>query len=170
MRSPLTPPQSRQNLHRAGESDSWRAQSLVQTKTQETGAVTPRETDPDLAMRSRCLQQSHGSAVSCCRAGRHWVEQCMRGTFWRSPLSSLPPLKFGPRETTGREHSPTHQQKIGLKIYWAWPLPSEQNPVSPSVSLSHQEASISLLSLSIRGQTDWKPQSQKTNQSERSLI
>ena len=32
--------------------------------------------------------------------------------------------------------------------------PIEQDPVSPSVSLSHQEASISLLSISIRGQTD----------------
>ena len=42
----------------------------------------------------------------------------------------------------GKEHSSTHQQKIGLKIYWAWPHPSEQDPVSPSVSLSHQEASI----------------------------
>ena len=35
---------------------------------------------------------------------------------------------------------------------------------SPSVSLSYQEASISLLSFSIRGQTDWKPKSQKTKQ------
>ena len=50
---------------------------------------------------------------------------------------------------------------IGLKIYWAWPHPSEQDPVSPSVIFSHQEASISLLFFSIRGQTDWKPQSQK---------
>ena len=64
-------------------------------------------------------------------------------------------------QITGREHSPTHQQKIGLKIYWIWPCPSEQDPVSFSISLSHQEASISLLSLSIRGQTEWKPQSQK---------
>ena len=47
-----------------------------------------------------------------------------------------------------------------IKIYWAWPCPSEQDPFSPSVSLSHQEASISLLSFSIRGLTDWKPQSQ----------
>ena len=50
-------------------------------------------------------------------------------------------------------------------IYGAWLCPSEQDPVSPSASLSHQEASISLLSFSIRGQTDWKPQSQKTKQS-----
>ena len=33
--------------------------------------------------------------------------------------------------------------------------PSEQDPVSPSVNLSHQKASISLLSLSLRGQAEW---------------
>ena len=43
--------------------------------------------------------------------------------------------------------------------------PSEHDSVSP-VSLSQQEASISLLSLSVRGQTEWKPQSQKTNQTD----
>ena len=36
---------------------------------------------------------------------------------------------------------------------------SEQDPVSLSVSLSHQEASISLLSFIIRRQADQKPQS-----------
>ena len=40
----------------------------------------------------------------------------------------------------------------------------EKDPVSPLVGLSHQEASISLLSFSTIGQTEWKPQSQKTNQ------
>ena len=34
------------------------------------------------------------------------------------------------------------------------------------LSFSHQEASISLLFFSIIGKTDWKPQSQKTNQSD----
>ena len=34
--------------------------------------------------------------------------------------------------------------KIELKIYCIWPHPSEQDPVSPTVSFSHQEASISL--------------------------
>ena len=54
--------------------------------------------------------------------------------------------------------------KIGLKIYWAWPCPPEQDPVFPTASPFHQEASTSLLSSSIRGQTEWKAQSQKTNQ------
>ena len=54
--------------------------------------------------------------------------------------------------------------KNWIKIYWAWPCPLEQDPDSPSVSLSHQEASISLLSFSIRGQTDWeKTQRKLTN-------
>ena len=38
-------------------------------------------------------------------------------------------------QTTRREHGPAHQQKIRLQIYWAWPHPSEQDPVSPSQSL-----------------------------------
>ena len=33
--------------------------------------------------------------------------------------------------TTRREHSTAHQQKIGLKIYWAWSCLSEQGPGSP---------------------------------------
>ena len=57
-------------------------------------------------------------------------------------------------QTTGREHSSTHQQKIGLKIYRAWPRPSEQDPDSLTTSPSHQEASTGPLSLSIRRQTE----------------
>ena len=34
-------------------------------------------------------------------------------------------------QTTEREHSPTLQEKIGLKIYWAWPCPSEQDRFPP---------------------------------------
>ena len=96
----------------------------------------------------------------------HWVQQCMQpckgGHCYLHDLHHS--LASG--QTAEREHSPAHQQKTGLKIYWAWPYPWEQDPVSPSVSLSHQEASISLFSLSIRGQTEWKPQSQKANQTD----
>ena len=52
-----------------------------------------------------------------------------------------------------------------ILAWWTRPC-SPTKSVSPSVNLSHQEVSISLLSLSIRGQTDWKPQSQKTSQSD----
>ena len=76
----------------------------------------------------------------------HWVQQCMYGTCWRR-CHYLHYLhhSLASGQTTGREQSPTHQQKIGLKIYWSWPCPSEQDPVSPSVSLSHHEVSIRLI-------------------------
>ena len=45
-RSPLTPPQSCQNLHRTGKyTRGGHKQNLVRTRTQEKGAVTPQETD-----------------------------------------------------------------------------------------------------------------------------
>ena len=56
--------------------------------------------------------------------------------------------------------------EIGLKFYWTWTCPSEQDPVSPSDGFSHEEASINLLCLSIRGQKEQKPQPQKINQTD----
>ena len=111
---------------------------------------------------SRSLWWRCGVAVACCRiGGTEYSNACMR------PFEGgLHYLHYSLASNTGREHSPALQQKIGLKIYWTRPRPSEQDPVSPSVSLFHQEASISLLSLSIRGQTDRKPQPQKTKQSD----
>ena len=74
--------------------------------------------------------------------------------FWFS-LCLLNNVKGWNESKRSYPHSPTHQQKFGLKMYWAWPRPSEQDPDSPTVSLSHQEAPTSLLS-SIRGQTEMK--------------
>ena len=49
---------------------------------------------------------------------------------------------------------PNYQDKTGLKIYRAWPCSPEQDPVFPTASSSHQEASTSLLLSYIRGQTE----------------
>ena len=121
-------------------------------------STSPRRKDewPQQRLSQTCLRVSrnlrHRPRLT---VGCHGV----RGTEYNSPGLAL-------GQTTGREHSPTHQWKIGLKIYWAWPCLSKQDPDCPTVSPSPQEASISLLSLSIRGQTEWKPQSQKTSQSD----
>ena len=150
------------------ETDPWgHKRKPVCTKTQEKGAVTPKGTDLDLSV---SIQESLVEAwVSggLLQGRGHRVWQCLHKTFWRmSPLSSLPSPLFDLRSNNRREHNPTHQQKIGLKIDWAWPCPSEQDQVSPTVSLFHQEVSISFLSLSLRRQTEWKPQWQKINQSD----
>ena len=57
-------------------------------------------------------------------------------------------------QTIGREHSSTHLQKIGLKIYWAWPCPPEQDPVFPTAIPSHQKAFTCLFSSFIKGQAE----------------
>ena len=55
-RSPLTPPQNHQNLHRTVKHTLGRhKQNLVHTRTQKKGAMTPQETDPDLP---RSVQES----------------------------------------------------------------------------------------------------------------
>ena len=96
--------------------------------------------------------QRHGSEVACCKVGGTECSSACMGSFEGGrPYLHYLHNSVALGQATRREHSPTHQQKIGLKIYRAWPHPSEQDPVSPSVSLSQQEPSISLLSLSIRG-------------------
>ena len=147
------------------ETESWRAQqNLLCTRTQEKGTVTPEET---CLLVSSNLQWRHGLVVACCRVrGTEHDSVCM-GPF-EGVHHYLHYLHHNlvSGQKTGRGHSPAHQQKIELKVYWAWPCPPEQDPVSLTVSLPHQEASISLLSLSMKGWTESKSQTQKTNQSD----
>ena len=57
-------------------------------------------------------------------------------------------------------------RKLDLRFTEYGPAHQNKTQFPPTVSLSHQEASTSLLSLSIRAKTEGKPQSQKTNQSD----
>ena len=85
-RSPLTPPQSSQNLHRTGKQTlGGHKQNLVHIRSHEKGAVSPQETGSNLTM---SIQESQVEA-------------------WVNTLT--------PGQTTRREHSPTHQQKIQHK-------------------------------------------------------
>ena len=57
-------------------------QSLVRARTQEKGAVSPPETEPDLPMSGGSLRRGHGLTVACCG---------IRGTEHNGPGRS--PLK-----------------------------------------------------------------------------
>ena len=135
------------------------------TRTQKKGAVTPQETDPDLPVVSRCVWWRLGLAVACCRVrGTECSSACMGpfegGRHYLHYLHhSLAPVK----SRDGTQLHPSTENWIKDLLSMAPPI--RTRPSSPSVSLSHQEAFISLLSFSIRGQTDWKPPSQKINQS-----
>ena len=64
-------------------------QSSVHNRTQEKGAVTPKQTDPDIPM---SVQGSLEEAWVWGGRLQGWGHQVQHGTFWRrSPLPSLPP-------------------------------------------------------------------------------
>ena len=77
---------------------------------------------------SRSLWWRHGLVVACCMVGG---TECSSACMWpfEGGCHYLHHLhhSLASGQITGREISPTHQQKIGLKIYWAWPCPSEQD-------------------------------------------
>ena len=56
-RSPLTPPESRQDSHRTRETDSWRTNKTLCAP----GPRDPTETEPELC---ECLLQRYGSAIA----------------------------------------------------------------------------------------------------------
>ena len=89
-------------------------QNFECTRTQEKGGVIPQGTEPDLPV---SVQES---PAACCGVGA--LNATVLGVeCWHKSFSGMLPLLLGPLawgQTTGREHSPTHQQKLGLKIYW----------------------------------------------------
>ena len=151
------------------EIDSWRAQTqpCVNQNPGERSSDPTRDW-PRLA--PECLGVSCGGVgrlCGCCGVQGHWEGQCLQETFWmKSRYLHCLHHGLASGQIMGREQAPPINRKLDWRFTEHGPLTSEQDPVSPSVSLSHQEASINLLSFSIRGQTEWKPQSQKTNQTD----
>ena len=136
-----------QNFHRTGETDPWRAQtkSCALTGPRRKQQWPHKETEPDLPVSVQVSPPEAWVERGLQWGQRHWLQQTWHKSFWRRSL--LPYSSFVSGQTTEREHSPTHQQKIGFKIYWAWPRQSEQDPDSPTASPSHKEASTNILSL-----------------------
>ena len=119
------------------------------------GAVTLRETDPDLPMGVQkspveawvgggLLQGGNTQGNSICVGSFEGSHHCFHYLHHR----------LTPGKQQGGNTASLTNRKLDSRFTEHGPHPSEQDPVSSSVSLSHQEAAISLLSFSIRGQTD----------------
>ena len=81
--------------------------------------MNPQETEPDLPVFG-ILQQRHGWQWPATGSGALTAPvlgstMCWHKSFWRRLPTSLLELASG--QTIGREHRPTHQRKIGLKIF-----------------------------------------------------
>ena len=87
--------------------------NLVHARTQEKGAVTLQETDPDLPV---SVQESLVEVWVC--GSLLQGQGCLHGTFEgdRNYLHYLH-HSLASGQITGKEHSLFHQEKIGLKIY-----------------------------------------------------
>ena len=119
-----------------------------------------------------CIGQAQGPGDKCIKRGRqdrllqdrgHWVRQCMQGIF-EGACHYLHHLHHSlvSDQTTGLpELCPSTENWITNLLSLALPLKTRPGfPLSQSLPSGSFQ---SLLSFSTRGQTGWKPQSQKTN-------
>ena len=119
-RSPLTPPQSHQNLHRTAETESWRAQTKP-CAHQDPGEESsdPRTDWPRLAC--ECPGVS-GRSRGLLQGQRQCVQQCLHGTFifitstivWpqvKQQGGNTAPKSTEKLEQRFTEHGPAHQNK-----------------------------------------------------------
>ena len=155
-----------QNFHRTGETDSWRAQTKLCVHQD------PGERSSDLTRdwaRLVCACQGvsdRGVGNSGLPQGQgHWIQQSgSHLASWHFEGGHhhhhYPYQSWACKEGTQPHPSTENQIK---DLLGTAPL-VRARPDSPTASPSHQEACINLLSFSIRGQTEWKPQSQKTKQ------
>ena len=109
-----------------------------------------------------------GLTATCCGVrgteynspGSRW--HMLTYVFWRrSPLLPLPLPQFGLRPNYREGTQPHPSAENCIKNLLSIALPTRVRTTS---SPSHQEDSTSLLSSSIRSQTEWKSKWQKTNQ------
>ena len=118
--------------------------NFVCTRIQEKGAVSPQETEPDLPVSVQEPLVEAWLDSDLLWGQGHWIQQGMNKSFWRRLLLPLSLPQFG-RRLNNREGTQ--------------PCPSTGNWIKdllsmtqfPPQSVFHQEASISLLSLAIRG-------------------
>ena len=92
--------------------------------------------------------------VACCRVRALSVVVCAWDLLKEVAIIFITSTIVWP-QVNNREGTQLHPSTENwIKDLLSMALPIRTRPSFPSVSLSHQEASISLLSLSIRGQTE----------------
>ena len=102
------------------------------TRTQEKGAVTPQEIDPDLPVSVQKSLTEAWVVGSYCSVGGTVCSSTCVGPF-EGGCRYLHYLhhSLASGQTTEREHSPAHQQKIGLKRLLSMALLIRTRPSFP---------------------------------------
>ena len=158
-----------QNLHRTGKIDFWRAQKKP-CAHQDPGerSSDPQKTDPDCLWVSRSLQQRCGSGVACCRVGDTKCSSVCMDPFagGRHYIHYLHDSLVSGLMSNNREGTQPHPSTENwTKYLLSMALPIRTRPTFPH-SQSLPSGSFHKPLITLRGQTKWKPQSQKTNQTD----
>ena len=149
-RSPLTLPQSCQNLHRTGKWTLGGHNRALCTRTREEGTAAPQETClwcPGVSGEGMGWWWPAAGLGARTVAVHAW--DLLREVTIIFITSTIVWPQINSREGTQLHPSTENWIKDLLSTV----LPIRTRPSFP-LSLSHQEASISLLSFSVRGQTD----------------
>ena len=132
-----------QNFHRTGGSrDFWKAQTkpCVHQDPGERSSDSPgngaRPACGCLKFSCRGLDRQCPAVGTRAPAAAVLGAACWHKSFRGSPVALLWSLdsrtgSLQARQLTEREHSPTDQQTIGLKISWAWPCPLSKTQFIP---------------------------------------
>ena len=107
--------------------------------------------------------QRCGSTVACCSV---WSTEYKSGGL--SPFEGGPHYHHYPHHSlaSGQNTVLPINRKLDQRFTEHGPAHQNKTQFPHSQSVQSGNFSTSLLSLSIRGQTEWKPQSQKTNQTD----
>ena len=90
----------------------------MHTRTQEKGAETARETDPDLRMSVQESGRGVGQQWPVAGLGALSAAVCAWDLLEEVTIFFIfSTIVLVSGQTIGREHSTAHQPKIGLKIY-----------------------------------------------------
>ena len=112
----------------------------------------PTQTRPGV---SRSLRGRHGSVAACCRVGALSGAVCARDLWKEVTIIFIICTIVWPQVNNGLGGTqPCPSTENWIKVLLSTAPPIKTRPVSSTVSLSHQETFISLLSFSLRGQTE----------------
>ena len=115
---------------------------------------------------SRSLQWRRGSTVDCRRVRSAEYNSACTSPFEWGRHYLYYPYQFGLRSNNREGTQPCSSTENWIKDLLSMAPPIRTRPSFPHSHCLPSEASLSLLPLPVRGQTEWKPQSQKTNQTD----
>ena len=129
-------------------------QKLMRTRTQEKGAVTPQETDPDLPLSVQESPAEAGLALACCRVGGTERSRACMGPSEGGRHYLHTSTIVWPQVNSRAGAQPCPSPENWIKDFLSMAPPIRTRPSFPLCQSLPSGSFHKPLSLSIRGQTE----------------